>query len=92
MISEEQASAAARSLMDDSLERQQSAAAAGIARGSRRFPPIKWLAIGALVGLAAGTTLELLLTGTAAYWGVVGVGTGMAIGSAFDADRNTSNS
>lgn len=87
MKNEEKASAPAQSLMDALLERQQAGAAAGITRGRRRFPPIKWLSIGALVGLAAGTTLEYLLTRTVAYWGVVGIGTGMAIGSAFDADR-----
>lgn len=86
-MSKEQANAAAQALMEVDLKRQEDAKAVlDKKQTTRRFPPIRWLVLGAIVGLVTGAILEFIHTRSVSYWGVVGVGMGMAIGSAFDAD------
>ena len=84
MVDKYHANAAADALLDEPRRSQNATANKLAQRADRRFPPIKWMVVGALCGLVAGSAAEYFLTGTVTFWGVVGVSIGLTIGLALD--------
>ncbi|RPE77083.1 hypothetical protein [Vulcaniibacterium tengchongense] len=87
MLDEDQAKAASQALLEQPQREQQRAAARLASKRTRGFPPIKWLAVGALSGLVAGGALGYRFMGETTPWSILGLSAGMAIGLAFDRRR-----
>jgi F0F1-type ATP synthase assembly protein I len=87
LLTEDQAKAASRALLDQPQTEQQERAERLAAAKNRRSPPIKWLAIGALLGLVVGAALGYLFTGETSPWSIFGLSVGMAMGIGFDRRR-----
>lgn len=84
MLNEDQANAAARAILDQPQRDQQLRGAKLAAAKEKRSPPIRWLAVGALVGLSAGAALGYFFTGATIPWSILGLSLGMGIGMGFD--------
>jgi hypothetical protein len=88
MLTKEQAEAASQTLLSEPrLAQDARAAELSAKREKRRFPPIKWLAVGAILGLFAGGLVGYYFTGTTSPWSIFGLSAGMIVGIALDSRR-----